>query len=88
MKRKFSQFNETDTLKTVVIDRWKGFHKVEAYSEILNDIENSSSPTAKQLKTEFEEFQQALERNNVEVLIPEYIGKLFMISSHHEMLQL
>ncbi|CAN5115965.1 dimethylarginine dimethylaminohydrolase family protein [soil metagenome] len=75
MKRKFSQFNETDSLKTVIIGRWQGFHKVEEYTNILDDGNKNDYPTVEQLKTEFQEFQQALERNNVEVLIPEYIGK-------------
>lgn len=75
MKRKFSQYNETDSLKTVIIGRWQGFHEVEAYSEILGEGKNSDYPTVKQLKTEFEAFHEALERNNVEVLIPEYVGK-------------
>jgi hypothetical protein len=28
-KRTFSQFNETDTLKTVIIGRWEEFHADE-----------------------------------------------------------
>ena len=73
MKRTFSQFNETDTLKTVIIGRWEGFHEDETYSNVLD--EQRENPSTDQLKTEFEAFQKALEDNGVEVLIPEYIGK-------------
>lgn len=73
MKKTFSQFNETDTLKTVIIGRWEGFHEDEKYSNVLN--EKRDNPSTNQLKTEFEAFQKALEENGVEVLIPEYVGK-------------
>ena len=73
MKRVFSQFNETDRLKTVIIGRWEGFHKDETYSNVL-DVKREY-PSTDQLKTEFEAFQKALEENGVEVLIPEYVGK-------------
>ena len=73
MKRRFSQYNETDTLKTVIIGRWEGFHKDATYSNLLN--EKRKDPSAAQLKTEFEAFQNALEQNGVEVLIPDYVGK-------------
>ena len=73
MKRTFSQFNETDTLKTVIIGRWEGFHADETYSNLLD--EKRDYPTQVHLKTEFEAFQKALEENGVEVLIPEYVGK-------------
>lgn len=73
MKRAFSQFNETDTLKTVIIGRWEGFHEDETYSNVLD--EKREYPSTDQLKSEFEAFQKALEENGVEVLIPEYVGK-------------
>lgn len=73
MKSTFSQFNETDTLNTVIIGRWEGFHEDEAYSNVLD--EEREYPSTDQLKTEFEAFQMALEDNGVEVLIPEQIGK-------------
>ncbi len=73
MKRTFSQHNETDTLKTVIIGRWEGFHEDETYSNVLD--EEREYPSTEQLKPEFEAFQKALEENGVEVLIPEYIGK-------------
>jgi len=75
MRRKFSQYNETDSLKTVIIGRWEGFHKVEEYANALGNGKNSDYPTVEQLKREFQDFQQALERSGVEVLIPEYIGE-------------
>jgi len=73
MKRTFSQYNETDTLKTVIIGRWEGFHEDDDYSNVLD--EKREDPSTDQLKTEFEALQQALEENGVEVLIPEYVGK-------------
>ncbi|REL37998.1 hypothetical protein DYD21_05105 [Rhodohalobacter sp. SW132] len=74
MKRTFSQFNETDTLKTVIIGRWKGFHEEEAYTSFLDESQRNDYPSEDQLKTEFEAFQKALEENGVEVLIPEHVG--------------
>jgi len=73
MKRTFSQYNETDKLKSVIIGRWEGFHEDETYSNVLN--EKRENPSSDQLKWEFEAFQKALEENGVEVLIPDYIGK-------------
>ena len=73
MKRTFSQYNETDTLKTVIIGRWEGFHEDETYSNVLE--EKREDPTSEQLKREFEGFQKALEENGVEVLIPDHVGK-------------
>lgn len=73
MKRKFSQYNETDRLETVIIGRWEGFHEDESYSNVLE--ERRENPSTDQLKTEFGALQKALEDNGVEVLIPEYVGK-------------
>jgi len=73
MKRRFSQYNETDTLKTVIIGRWEGFHEDEKYSNLLD--EKREDPSTAQLKTEFEAFQKALEENGVEVLITDDVGK-------------
>jgi len=74
MKRTFSQYNETDTLKTVIIGRWEGFHEEEAYTTFLDDSPRDDYPTADELKPEFEAFQKALEDHGVEVLIPEHVG--------------
>jgi N-dimethylarginine dimethylaminohydrolase len=73
MKRTFAQYNETDTLKTVIIGRWEGFHEDATYSNLL--VEEREDPSSDQLKTEFEAFQKSLEENGVEVLIPDYVGK-------------
>lgn len=75
MSKTFSQFNETDRLKTVIIGRWQGYRKVDAYTEIVNEEQSKGLPRPDELKPEFEAFQQVLEKNEVEVLIPEYVGK-------------
>lgn len=74
MKRTFSQYNETDKLKTVIIGRWEGFHEEGAYSSFLDEDQRDDYPTADELKPEFEAFQKALEDHGVEVLIPEHVG--------------
>ena len=75
MPFKFSQYNETDTLKTVIIGRWDGYRKVTEYTEIVNADQRESLPDVAQLKPEFETFQRVLEKNGIEVLVPEYVGK-------------
>lgn len=75
MPKTFSQFNETDPLQSVIIGRWKGYRKVEAYVERVNVEQQKGLPTTQELQPEFEQFQQVLEKNGVEVLIPEYVGK-------------
>jgi len=74
MKRTFSQYNETEKLKTVIIGRWEGFHEEGAYSSFLDEDQRDDYPTADELKPEFEAFQKALEDHGVEVLIPEHVG--------------
>lgn len=75
MPRTFSQFNETDPLKTVIIGRWEGYRKVEAYTEIVNEEQKKGLPSAAQLGPEFDAFQRLLQKNGVEVLVPQYVGK-------------
>lgn len=75
MPSKFWQHNETDTLKTVIIGRWDGYRKVAEYTEIVNADQRESLPDVGQLKPEFETFQRVLEKNGIEVLVPEYVGK-------------
>lgn len=71
----FCQKNETDRLKTVVIGRWKGYRKVEAYTEIVNEDQQKGLPEESGLKPEFEAFQKAMEEQGVEVRTPTYVGK-------------
>jgi len=75
MSKSYSQFCETDTLKSVVIGRWEDYGKVKKYSEILNQRQKRDRPTEEELKSEFGGFQKILEKHDVEVLIPDYVGK-------------
>lgn len=75
MKVKFSQYSETEKLRTVIIGRWEGYRRVEEYTEIVNEDQKRGLPHADQLRPEFESLQRVLEENNVEVLIPDYVGK-------------
>lgn len=75
MPKTFSQYYETDTLKSVIIGRWEGYARVKQYSEILNSKQKKNRPSETQLKREFEAFRQVLEKYDVEVQVPDYVGK-------------
>lgn len=75
MSNIFSQFNETDPLRKVIIGRYEGYRKVDEYVEIVNKSQKQGLPSLEQLKTEFEAFSQILRDHDVEVLIPDYVGK-------------
>lgn len=75
MTKVFSQFNETDPLESVIIGRWKGYRNVEEYTEIVNEDQQKGLPEAEQLRPEFEALRQVLEQNNIDVRVPEYVGK-------------
>jgi N-dimethylarginine dimethylaminohydrolase len=75
MPVKFSQYNETDTLKSVIIGRWEGYRRVAGYTELVNADQREGLPYVHQLKPEFEAFRQVLENYGIEVLIPGYVGK-------------
>ncbi len=75
MNHQFNQYNETDTLKKVIIGRYQGYRAVEAYVEIVNEEQKTGLPTEKELQPEFEAFKTALQDHGVEVLIPDYVGK-------------
>jgi len=71
----FRQFSETDPLKTVIIGRYEGYRAVEEYTELVNESQKRGLPTEAGLRTEYEGFRKALEKEGVNVLIPEYVGK-------------
>lgn len=75
MKQAFSQYNETDPLTRVIIGRYEGYRKAEEYVEIVNEEQKKGLPEVGQLKTEFDDFQKAMENHGVEVITPEYVGK-------------
>lgn len=75
MAKAFSQFCETDNLKSVIIGRWEGYAKVKAYSEILNKRQKKGLYSETQLKQEFDAFRGVLEKYGVEVHVPDYVGK-------------
>ena len=69
------QFSETARLHKVIIGRWEGYRRVEAYVERVNMDQQNKLPTAAELQPEFEAFRAALEAEGVTVLQPDYIGK-------------
>lgn len=71
----FQQFSETDDLKKVIIGRWEDYSADESYIEIVNEEQKKGLPDPEQLAPEFELLKKTLEDHNVEVLIPEYVGK-------------
>ncbi len=75
MNTAFKQYNESDRLEKVIVGRCEGYRKNEAYVERVNSSQQKKLPEAEQLQKEFNTFKQVLERYNIEVLIPEYVGK-------------
>ncbi len=75
MPETYSQYNETDPLKAVILGRWEGYRKIDAYTEIVNEDQKKGLPRTEQLRPEFEAFQQVLEKNGIDVRIPHYVGK-------------
>lgn len=75
MNHSFSQYNESDPLKKVIIGRYKGYREEEAYVERVNKKQRHELPKTEQLAAEFETFKNVLKQHGVEVLVPEYVGK-------------
>jgi len=75
MRHPFCQYSETARLKEVIIGRWEGYRKVEAYVERVNEDQQKGLPREAELQPEFAAFRQALESRGVKVRIPEYVGK-------------
>ncbi len=69
------QFSETARLRKVIIGRWEGYRRVEAYVERVNMDQQNKLPTAAELQPEFEAFRAALEAEGVTVWQPDYVGK-------------
>ncbi len=74
-KKGFSQYNETDPLRTVVIGRYQGYREVEEYVEIVNRDQERGLPRREELKSEFDLFGKTMADRGVEVLTPDYVGK-------------
>lgn len=72
---RLQQFSETAPLRQVIIGRWEGYRKVEAYVERVNIDQQKGLPAAAELQPEFEAFQAVLEAEGVTVLRPDYVGK-------------
>jgi N-dimethylarginine dimethylaminohydrolase len=73
--KNFHQFNETDTLKKIIIGRYDTYCQVSEYIERVNPEQEKGLPDREQLKHEFDTFQSTLEKENIEVFIPENVGK-------------
>lgn len=71
----FHQYSETDPLAVTFIGRVDGYRKNEAYTEIVNKSQESGLPGRAELEHEFSAFEKALKDRDVQVLIPEYVGK-------------
>lgn len=69
------QFNETDRLKKVIIGRWEDYCSDQSYVEIVNEEQKKGLPDTETLIPEFNAFIKTLEDHNVEVLVPQYVGK-------------
>jgi len=69
------QFSETARLRKVIIGRWEGYRRVEAYVERVNMDQQNKLPTAAELQPEFGAFRAALEAEGVTVWQPDYVGK-------------
>lgn len=70
-----SQYNETDTLKKVIVGRYEGYRRISAYTELVNEAQKKCLPDFEVLEREFEQYRQVLRDAGVEVLVPDYVGK-------------
>lgn len=75
MSNTFSQLNETDSLKKVIIGRPQGYLKVPEYFEVHNVKLKDGGPKEVDLVKEFDGFISALTAKGIEVLQPNYVGK-------------
>lgn len=71
----FHQFTETGSLKEVIIGRYEGYARHEDYIEIVNEEQKQGLPSVSDLEKEFNVFKSELEKLNIEVHVPEYVGK-------------
>lgn len=72
----FSQYNETDQLKKVIIGRWQNYAENPQYIELVNESQKRGLPDKDQLKSEISTFKAELEKLGVEVLIPRWVGPI------------
>jgi len=72
----FHQYSETAPLRRVIIGRYQGYLAHPAYQEIINEDQKQGFPTEADLAPEFKAFRRALEAEGVDVLEPQYVGKL------------
>ncbi|MFO8235784.1 MAG: arginine deiminase family protein [Bacteroidales bacterium] len=71
----FSQYNETDILEQVIIGRYDTYCNEPEYTERVNIEQLKGLPSVKPLRQEMEIFRDALEKEGVEVLVPDQVGK-------------
>lgn len=73
----FCCYNESDTLRTVIIGSSEGYRASEFYVEKVNAVqERLDSPAISALETELNEFGRVLESAGIEVLSPTRVGKI------------
>lgn len=73
--KSFHQYTETDRLKEVIIGRHEDYAKNDDYIEIVNEEQKQGLPSVSELAKEFETFRQELEKRDITVHIPDYVGK-------------
>jgi len=73
--QQFAQWNEIDPLKQVIIGRYQEYNQHPQYAELVNRDQNESLPYVEELQKEFEQLRITLQKEGVEVNIPEYVGK-------------
>lgn len=71
----FRQFSETDRLRKVLIGRHRGYRKDENYVELVNESQKEGLPPHDLLEKEFKGLSTILREHDVEVLLPEYVGR-------------
>ncbi len=72
----FAQYSETAPLRRVIIGRCEGYRAQPDYEEIVNEEQKKGLPTEAELRPEFAAFRKALQAEGVEVLVPDYVGKM------------
>ncbi len=75
MSKAFNQYSETDPLVKIIIGRYRGYRKSDAYVERVNNFQENVLPSEAKLEEEFDLFSETLKNRGVKVLKPSYVGK-------------
>ena len=71
----FQQYSESGRLRKVVVGRWQEYADYPEYIEVVNESQKSGLPNKALLEEEFVHFIEVLEKHQVQVVLPRYVGR-------------